>query len=283
LLPAILLTILFKYIPIYGLQIAFKNFSVTKGVWESPWAGLTHFVRFFRSPLSWTYITNTLILSVYSLVAEWLPPIFLAVLINSLSNQRYKRLMQTVTYMPHFISTVVLVGMIILFLSPVGLYGNISSALGYPQINLLAISESFRHAYVWSGVWQNMGWGSIIYLAALSAVDVELYEAATIDGAGKLQKIWYIDIPTIMPTIIILLILSTGSILGIGFEKAYLMQNPLNLLQSEVISTYTYKVGLINAQYSFGAAVGLLNNVVNFIILIIVNNVARKTTHMSLW
>jgi putative aldouronate transport system permease protein len=270
-------------VPIYGLQIAFKNYSPSRGIWESPWIGLNHFARFFRSPLSWTYITNTLILSVYSLVAGWLPPIFLALLINSLNNRRYRRFMQTVTYMPHFISTVVLVGMLILFLSPIGLYGNILSALGYPRINLLAIPESFRHAYVWSGIWQNMGWGSIIYLAALSAVDLELYEAATIDGAGKLQKIWYIDIPTIMPTIIILLILSTGSILGIGFEKAYLMQNNLNLLQSEVISTYTFKVGLINAQYSFGAAVGLLNNVVNFIVLIIINSVARKATHLSLW
>jgi putative aldouronate transport system permease protein len=185
--------------------------------------------------------------------------------------------------MPHFISVVVLVGMLTLFLSPRGLYGIIADVLGVFKVNILGMTGTFRHVYVWSGIWQGMGWGSIIYLAALSAVDVELYEAATIDGANKLQKIRYIDLPTITPTIIILLILSTGSVLSVGFEKAYLMQNSLNLLESEIISTYTYKSGLINAQYSFGAAIELMNNAVNFIILITVNHIAKKTTQMSLW
>ncbi|MDR3191944.1 MAG: ABC transporter permease subunit [Treponema sp.] len=283
LLPIIVLSILFKYVPMYGLQIAFKNFIPSRGIWGSSWTGLENFARFFRSSLSWIYIKNTFFISLYSLVAGFLPPIILALLLNSLRNQKYKRVLQTVTYLPHFISVVVMAGMIVLFLSPRGLWGNIAGFLGVEKLNIMALTGTFKHVYVWSGVWQSMGWGSIIYLSALSAVDVELYEAATIDGANKIQKIWYIDIPTIAPTIIILLILNTGGLLSVGFQKAYLLQNNLNLMESEVIATYTYKMGLINAQYSFGAAVGLMNTSVNFIILIVVNRIARAVTNMSIW
>lgn len=283
LLPVIVLSILFKYIPMYGLQIAFKNFIPSKGIWGSAWTGLDNFARFFRSSLSWLYIKNTFFISLYSLAAGFLPPIILALLVNSLMIQKYKRVLQTVTYLPHFISMVVMAGMIVLFLSPRGLWGNIAGFLGVEKVNIMALPGVFKHVYVWSGVWQGMGWGSIIYLSALSAVDTELYEAATIDGANKIQKICYIDIPTIAPTIIILLILSTGGILSVGFQKVYLLQNNLNLMESEVVSTYTYKMGLINAQYSFGAAVGLMNTSVNFVILVIVNRIARTVTSTSIW
>ncbi|MDR2135587.1 MAG: ABC transporter permease subunit [Treponema sp.] len=283
LLPVIVLSILFKYVPMYGLQIAFKNFIPSRGIWGSAWTGLENFARFFRSSLSWLYIRNTFSISLYSLVAGFLPPIVLALLLNSLKNQKYKRVLQTVTYLPYFISMVVMAGMIVMFLSPRGLWGITAGLLGVEKVNIMALPGAFKHVYVWSGVWQGMGWSSIIYLSALSAVDVELYEAATIDGANKIQKIWYIDIPTIAPTIIILLILSTGSILSVGFQKVYLLQNNLNLMESEVISTYTYRVGLINAQYSFGAAVGLMNTSVNFVILVIVNRIARTVTNMSIW
>jgi putative aldouronate transport system permease protein len=283
LLPVIALSILFKYVPMYGLQIAFKNFVPSRGIWGSAWTGFENFARFFRSSLSWLYIRNTFSISLYSLAAGFLPPIVLALLLNSLKNQKYKRVLQTVTYLPYFISMVVMAGMIVMFLSPRGLWGVIAGFLGVEKVNVMALPGAFKHVYVWSGVWQGMGWSSIIYLSALSAVDMELYEAETIDGANKIQKIWYIDIPTIAPTIIILLILSTGGILSVGFQKVYLLQNNLNLMESEVISTYTYKVGLINAQYSFGAAVGLMNTSVNFVILVIVNRIARAVTNMSIW
>jgi putative aldouronate transport system permease protein len=283
LLPAVALTFCFKYIPMYGVQIAFKNFTPARGIWGSPWAGLDQFFRFFRTFQSRTVITNTFVLSIYGLAAGFPLPVMLALLINSLSSNRYKRILQTVTYMPHFISTVVIVSMIAMFLSPRGLFGNISGALGLVPKNLLGIPEVFPHAYVWSGIWQNMGWGSIIYLAALSAVDPALYEAATIDGAGKWQKIIHIDLPCIAPTIIILLILRTGDILSVGFEKAFLMQNSLNLSRSEVISTYVYKVGIQSTQYSFSAAVGLFNNVINFVVLALVNRISRKLSETSLW
>jgi putative aldouronate transport system permease protein len=282
-LPAVLLIFCFHYIPMYGIQIAFKNFSPAKGIWGSPWVGLEQFARFFRSFQSKTVITNTLFLSLYGLAAGFPLPIMLALLMNSLRSARYKRIMQTVTYMPHFISTVVLVSMVTIFFSPSGLAGGISRALGFEPKNIMGIANFFPHLYVWSGVWQNMGWSSIIYLAVLSAIDPSLYEAATIDGCGKLQKILYIDLPSIVPTITILLILSAGNILSVGFEKAFLMQNSLNLSRSEVISTFVYKVGIQSTQYSFSAAVGFFNTIVNFIVLITVNTLSRRISENSLW
>jgi putative aldouronate transport system permease protein len=283
LLPAVAIIFCFHYIPIYGVQIAFKNFQPARGIWGSPWAGLTQFQRFFRSFQSRTVITNTIILSLYGLCVGFPFPIFLALLINSISLGKYKRIFQTITYMPYFISTVIMVSLISLFLSSRGLYGNIMRLFELPVGNILVLPEVFRHSYVWSGVWHNMGWGSIIYLAALSAIDPTLYEAATIDGATKWQKIIHIDVPCIVPTIVILLILQTGNILSIGFEKAFLMQNNVNLVTSEVISTYVYKVGLMNTQYSFASAIGLFNNIINFTILVTVNRVAKTLGETSLF
>jgi putative aldouronate transport system permease protein len=283
LVPAIVLYFCFYYIPIYGVQIAFKNYSPAGGIWGSPWVGFTHFQRFFRTNQFKTVIANTLTLSIYGLTVGFPMPIILALILNSTKSRRFKRILQTITYLPHFISTVVFVTIILLFLSPSGLFGHIASFFGLPLKNIMGEANLFPHVYVWSGVWQNMGWSSIIYLAALSSIDPALYEAATIDGASKLQKIIHIDLPSIASTCIILLILNTGNILNIGFEKAFLLQNNLNLSRSEVITTYIYKIGIQNTQYSFSAAVGLFNNVINFIVLALVNRISGKLSETSLW
>lgn len=283
LIPAVLLTFCFAYIPMYGVQIAFKNYSPARGIWGSPWVGLNQFLRFFRTNQFKTIIPNTFFLSIYGLAVGFPMPIILALMMNSLNSQKYKRVLQTVTYMPYFISTVVLVSMLNLFLSSTGMLNQLSSFFGKNFGNLLADPKNFRHTYVWSGIWQGTGWGSIIYLAALSGVDPTLYEAATIDGANKWQKIVHIDLATIAPTCIILLILSAGGILSVGFEKAYLMQNSLNLSRSEVINTYVFKVGIQSTQYSFSAAIGLFNTVINFVILVLVNWISGKLSETSLW
>jgi len=282
-LPAFILTFCFHYIPIYGVQIAFKNFSPARGIWGSPWVGLSNFIRFFNTYQSKIVIKNTLLLSIYSIAINFPFPIMLALMMNTMVNQRFKKTLQTITYMPYFISVVVLVSMVSIYLSPTGLFGNFMRALGKEPGNLLGKPKVFYHTYVWSGAWQQLGWGSIIYLAALSGVDPTLYEAATIDGASKWQKIIHIDLACIAPTCIILLILSAGRILNIGFEKAFLMQNPLNLAESEVINTYIYKVGIQSTQYSFSSAVGLFNNGINFVILSLVNWISRKVSETSLW
>jgi putative aldouronate transport system permease protein len=283
LVPAVVLTFCFAYIPIYGVQIAFKNFTPVKGIWGSPWVGFDQFLRFFRTNQFKIVVANTFYLSIYGIVVGFPLPIALALMMNSMTTRRYKRVLQTITYMPYFISMVVLVSLINIFLSPTGLAGHISQFFGAAPQNFMANPVVFGHTYVWSGVWQGMGWGSIIYLAALSAVDPALYEAATIDGANKWQKLIHIDLPTIAPTCTILLILSAGGVLNVGFEKAFLMQNSLNLLRSEVINTYIYKVGIQNTQYSYSAAVGLFNNLINFVILAAVNRLSGKLSETSLW
>lgn len=282
--PAIITTFIFAYIPIYGVQIAFKDFSARKGIWGSEWVGFEHFERFFNSPNFWELIWNTLSLSLYSLIAGFPIPIILALMLNSLRHKRYRKLVQTVTYAPNFISVVVMVGMILLFLSPrIGMVNNIIGIFGIKPVNFMGEVNMWRHIYVWSGVWQTAGYGSIIYFAALSGISPELHEAATVDGATKLQRIWHIDIPGILPTATILLILSCGSILSVGFEKAFLMQNDLNLPVSEIISTYVYKMGLIRNDMSFSSAIGLFNSVINAILLISVNAFSRKISDNSLW
>ncbi|MDR1949458.1 MAG: ABC transporter permease subunit [Spirochaetaceae bacterium] len=286
--PAVILLALFTYKPMYGIIIAFKDYRGSLGIWGSPWVGLRHFKTFFNSYMFLTTIKNTLIISLYSIIAGFPIPIILALGINQMSTRKgagvFRKFFQVSIYLPYFISTVVLVGMVLVMLSPSsGLIGILYNLIGKEAPNLMAQPELFIHIYVWSGIWQGAGWGSIVYLAALAAVDPELYEAATVDGATRLQKIWFIDIPMLIPTAVILLILNSGSVLGVGFEKIYLMQNQRNLLLSEVISTYTYKMGLINAQYSFSAAISLFNNTVNFIILVLVNQVARKLSENSLW
>lgn len=284
LLPTVVWYAIFCYGPMYGIQIAFKDFNGAFGILGSPWVGLKHFRNFFGSHYIVVLLRNTIILSLYSLAASFPFPIILALMLKEVKSDKFRRLVQTTTYAPHFISTVVLVGMIKLMLSPrFGVVNQLLQAVGFEAKNYLAISSYFRHIYVWSGIWQNVGWGSIIYLAALSQVNPEHHEAAMIDGAGRLRRIWHINIPAIIPTMSILLILRAGSVMSVGFEKVFLMQNDLILDRAEVISTYIYRRGLINANYSFASAVGLFNNVVNFLMLLIVNGITRKLGETSLF
>ena len=285
LLPAVIMVAIFCYAPMYGVLMAFQNYSPSKGILGSPWVGFEWFERFFNLPRFWQILGNTLTLSVYSLIVGFPIPIILAVLINSVESNRFRRVTQTVTYMPHFISTVVLVGMITVFLSPrSGFLNHMLEMFGAAEDTYyMGVAEYFPHIYVWSGVWQDMGWNSIIYLAALTGVDQALHEAAQVDGATKLQRIWHIDLPAIIPTMVILLILNVGSIMSVGYEKVFLMQNDLNIMSSEVISTYVYKIGLTQQQFSYSAAIGLFNNVINFILLITVNKISAKLSGSSLW
>jgi putative aldouronate transport system permease protein len=283
-LPGIVLTFIFSYIPMYGIQLAFRRYNGREGIWGSPWVGLYYFKRFFESPYFDSTIRNTLVLSLYGLLISFPIPIILALMLNSFRHKRYRKVIQTVTYAPNFISTVVMCGMIILFLSPsVGVINHIMEFLGLDTFNFMAKKEYWRHIYVWTGVWQSTGWSSVIYFAALSGISPELHEAGRCDGATKLQLIRYIDLPSILPTATILLIMSCGSILSVGFEKAYLLQNNLNLTVSEIISTYVYKVGLINNDISYSTAIGLFNTLINLVMLIIVNKAADKLSGNSLW
>jgi putative aldouronate transport system permease protein len=282
--PVLVYFLIFHYGPMYGVQIAFKDYSATDGIWGSPWVGFKHFLRFFNSFQFWTLIRNTLYLSLYSTLAGFPAPIILAILLNYLRSKKYKKLIQTVTYAPHFISTVVLIGMMYVFLAPTsGAVNTVLAGLGLESINFMARPEWFRDLYVFSGIWQRAGFGAIIYLSALTSIDPELHESAVIDGANRLKRIWYIDLPGILPTVVILLILDLGRIMSVGFEKAFLMQTALNLTTSEIIPTYVYKVGLLNAQYSFSTAVGLFNAVVNLTLLIAVDRLAKRLANTSLW
>ncbi|MDI6618425.1 MAG: ABC transporter permease subunit [Clostridiales bacterium] len=284
LLPSFIYVIIFHYYPLYGLQIAFKDFIPTKGIWGSPWVGFEHLKRFFNSYYFWTLIKNTLGISLYSLIVGFPIPIILALMLNEVKSNFFKKLVQTVTYAPHFISTVVMVGIILAFLSPTsGILNTLIKFLGGEPIAFMQKPEWFKTIYVFTGVWQGAGWGSIIYLAALAGIDPQLHEAALMDGATRLQRIWYINIPGILPTIVILLILRSGSIMNVGFEKVFLMQNQLNMEASDVISTYVYRSGLLQAQYSFSSAVGLFNSVINCFLLVIVNSITRKIGETSLW
>lgn len=286
-LPGLILTFIFSYIPIYGILIAFKDYSASKGITGSPWTsmhGFKHFVRFVKGPYFAMTMKNTFILSIYSLVAGFPIPIILALLLNSFNRQRYKKVIQSVTYAPNFISTVVMAGMIILFLSPSsGVINSVFKLFGQEPVNFMAKPSLWRHIYVWSGVWQSSGWSAVIYIAALSSVNPELHEAAVVDGANKWQIIRYVDFPSILPTAIILLILNFGSIMSVGFEKAYLLQNDLNLPVSEIISTYVYKVGMIDRNMSYSTAIGLFNSVINAVLLLSVNKIADKVSGNSLW
>lgn len=279
LLP-ILWLLLFKYEPMYGAQIAFRDYRPRAGIWGSTWVGLKHFQRFLNMPNFWEILGNTVVLALYSL-ATFPLPIIMALLINVMRNQKFKKFTQTVTYIPHFISVVVLVAILNQVFSPTsGLYGTFFRMFGgegQPE-DIRASASAFRHLYIWSGVWQTLGWSTIIYLANLSSVSHELHEAAEIDGASRWKRVLNVDLPTILPTLGIMLILRCGHIMSIGFEKVFLMQNSLNLSKSEVISTYVYKRGLQSANYSFGSAVSLFDSVINCIILVTVNWVSKKAS-----
>ena len=283
-LPLVYLAV-FSYAPMYGLQIAFKNYTASKGIWGSDWAGLKWFTTFFESPRFWQILKNTLTLSFYSLIAGFPVPIILALIINNVKNRKWKKFAQTITYMPHFISTVVIVGMISVFFSPRA--GFINTLLGYlggsGNTYFMGNADYFSHMYVWSGIWQGAGWSSIIYIAALAGVDPSLHEAAMIDGANRFKRVLHIDIPGIMPTMATVLIMNCGSVMNVAYEKVFLMQNDLNVMASEVISTYVYKMGLMQQQYSYSTAIGLFNNIISFTILIIANKVVGKLTGAGLW
>lgn len=283
--------IVFAYVPMAGIQIAFKDFNIRKGMWASPWAGFKHFENFFSSFQFWRCLRNTITISLYSFAVGFPIPIVFALLMNLTSNVHYRKIVQTVTYVPHFISTVVLVGMIVQMLNPVtGLYGalyHLFGGQGYPT-GPTTVGGNFPHLYVWSGVWQGFGWSSIIYMAALAGVPMELHEAAMVDGASRLRRVIVVDLPAIMPTISILFIMNVGSLLGVGFEKAYLMQNNMNLEYSEVIATHVYKMtfqGTSSTKYSYSTAVGLFNSLVNGVLLMIVNFVTKHLSedHTSLF
>ena len=284
LLPTLIYYAIFHYAPMYGLQIAFKSFKATKGIWGSPWVGLDNFAIFFRSAQFWDILSNTVVLSLESLVLGFFPPIILALMLNQVENEKFKKFVQGVTYAPHFISTVVMVSLLFCLLSTRnGIINRVIMFFGGEAVPFMRDAEYFRGTYIVSGIWQSMGFSAIIYIAALAGISSELHEAAIIDGASKWQRVLHIDIPGILPTITILLIMRSGSIMSVGFEKVFLMQTSLNLKRSQVISTYVYQVGLVDANFSFSAAVGFFNSIVNFIMIMLVNFISSKISETSLW
>lgn len=284
-LPLIYMVV-FSYVPMFGLQIAFKNYTFKGGIWGSKWIGFDHFVKFFSDRNFMTILFNTLRVSLYSLAANTFIPIFLALALNCLNHTGIKKAVQTLTYIPHFISVVVLIGMMTQMFNPiVGVYGTIMQALtGERAVDIFGIPSAFPHLYVWSGVWQNTGFNSIIYIAALAGSDQDLHEAAQIDGATRLQRVRYIDIPTIIPTAVILLIMNAGKVMTVGFEKVFLLQNSLNTSYSEVISTYVYKQAFgSGSNFSYSTAIGMFNSVINLVMIVMVNKISKKVSDSSLW
>ena len=276
--------IIFNYLPMFGIQLAFKDFMAVRGIWGSPWKGFKHFSRFFNSPSSLEIIYNTAFIGLYQVVAGFPMPILLAITLNETKRKFLANTVQMVTYTPYFISTVVMVSMIFQLLDTrVGIMGMLGSAFGFTPVNLMTKAQYFSSIYVWTGIWQYTGYSAIIYVAALSGVSSELQEASIIDGATRMQRIWHVDLPHIRQTIILVLLFNLGSVMNVGFEKVFLMQNPLNSSTSEVIATYIYKVGLVSADYSFSTAIGLLNSLINMSILLLVNYTARKISDTSLW
>lgn len=278
LLIPVVLTLVYKYYPMYGIQMAFRNFKPSRGILGSEWVGLEWFVRFFEAPNCWRMIKNTVLLSVFSLLWSFPVPIIIALALNQMRFRRYRRVVQTVIYAPHFISTMVICGMLKIFLSPSG--GLINLLFG-TSIDFLTESTMFRTIYIASGIWQDAGWGTIIYLATLSGVDPCLYEAAKIDGASMFQRIWNIDVPSLMPMAILQLIMAAGGIMNVGFEKVWLLQTELNKATSDVIAVYVYQQGIESAKYSYSTAIGLFNTAVNIVLLLIVNRIASKASDVS--
>lgn len=276
--------IIFKYMPMVGVQIAFRNYRVVDGMFKSPWAGLKYFKMFFDSPNFFPVLKNTVLLSVFNLGVSFPFAIIFAVMVNEVRHKKFQKAVQLISYAPYFISTVVMVAMLMDFTNiRTGLINTILGAFGIDPINFFGEAKFFRSLYVWSGVWQTTGYSAIIYIAALTSIDPTLYEAAKMDGATRMQKIIYVDLPCLKPTIIILLIIGVGQIMNLGFEKAFLMQTPLNRDTSEIIATYSYKIAFESGQYSFSTAIGLFNSVVNLVLLLTVNRISRKMADTSLW
>lgn len=282
-LPSVIIFLLFIYYPMYGVIIAFKNFTPADGIFGSEWVGLQNFIQYFNSYQFGLTIRNTIVISLYTILVTFPLPIALALMCNQIRAKKFKKFFQVSTYLPHFISTVVMCGMLILFLSPsTGIISKLVGLFGFQLPNLMGSAAAFPHIYVWSEAWQHVGWDSILYIATLSSVDPSLYEAATMDGAGKWKKMLHVDVPALMPTVTIMLILRMGSVMSVGFEKVYLLQNTLNSSTSEIISTYVYKMGLISNQYSLSSAIGLFNNVINLALLLLVNAISKKISDTSL-
>lgn len=284
-LPAIVYIIIFCYGPMYGIQLAFRKYDFSKGLTGGDWVGFKYFIQYFESPMFWTTLRNTFIISFFTLICGFPAPILLALVVNSLRQQKLKKVVQTAVYMPYFISTVVMVAILQILLSPsTGVVSGLLKSMHLipPSINLLGTPSAFVPVYVLSGIWQSAGWNSIIFISALSSVDGQLYDAAKVDGANRWQQVIHVELPALVPTIVILLIMNMGRVLSVGFEKVFLMQNDMNLPVSEVISTYVFNVGVQSGQFSFGSAVGLFNTVINFAFLMIANMVSKKAADISL-
>lgn len=282
-LPGLVWYIIFAYGPMYGLIIAFENYSPGRGMLGGPWVGFKWFVQFFKSQFAWQLIRNTLLISIYGILFSFPIPIILAIFLNEIRSSGYKRFAQSVSYLPHFISTVVVVGMMANFFAPDGIINVILKALGGESRHFMAIPQWFRTLYIASGIWQDAGWDSIIFLAAIAGINSELYEAATVDGASRFRQIFCVTLPCLMPTIIIILIIWVGNILSVGYEKIILMYNPLTYETADVINTYVYRRGIGGGDFSFGAAVGMFQSVVNMIVIIAANTLSRKVSETSLW
>lgn len=281
--PVILFYIIFCYAPMYGIIIAFKDFSPLKGIMGSDWTGLKNFATFFTSAYAFRTIRNTFLLSFYGLLWGFPAPIILALMLNEVRNRVFKKLAQSITYLPHFISLVVVCGMIVTFTQKDGIVNDVIAALGGQRQLFMQMPNMFRSIFISTNIWQGIGWGSIIYLAALSGIDQQLYEAASLDGASRWQQTIHVTIPGIMPTVIIMLVLNIGSLMSVGYEKVILLYNPLTYETADVISSYVYRMGLINNDFGLATAVGLFNSVINFILIYIANTLSRKVTEISLW
>ena len=284
-LPVMLFYIIFRYGSMYGGLIAFMDFKPAKGFLGSDWVGLKHFIRFLSDPYFFRLIRNTLLISIYSIIFSMPAAIILALLLNEIRNMRFKRLVQTVSYLPHFVSMVVICGMLKNFLSSDGIITTLLSYLGFPQKNLLMVPAYYRAIHVASGIWQTVGWNSIIYLSALAGIDQEQYEAADLDGAGRLQKMCYITLPGILPTITVMFIIRLGQVMSVGYEKILLLSNTANLETADVISSYVYRMGIASSypQYSYSAAVGLFTSVINLILVTLGNKICKKLNGSGLW
>lgn len=282
-LPVLIFYFLFHYKPMYGAIIAFKDYSPGVGIWESEWVGLDHFIRFFKGPYFLRLFRNTITLSLYTLIAGFPAPIILALLINEVKNAKFKKMVQTITYLPHFISLIVVTGIIINFSMTNGLFNDLIEFLGGKRGNLLQKENLYQSIYVFSGIWQEVGWGSIIYLSALSGIDPQLYEAASIDGAGKWRQLLNVTLPGIAPTVIIMLVLRIGQLMSIGYEKTILLYNSSIYETADIISSYVYRVGLLDQDWSYSTAIGLFNSIINCMLIIFANRISRKVSETSLW
>ncbi|WP_413242524.1 ABC transporter permease [Paenibacillus sp. 1P07SE] len=283
-LPCLLYYLLFKYYPMFGIVISFKNYNLYKGIWDSDWVGFRYYTMFFQNPDFWLLFRNTFLLGLYKLVFGFPAPILLALMLHEVRNRLFKRFVQTATYMPHFISNVIVASMVVMFLSPTGgLVNQLMNSLGLETIHFLTRPEWFRTIYVLSEIWQHLGWETIIYLAALSAIDPSLYEAAEMDGAGRLRKVWSVTLPGITSAIVILLLLNVGKILEIGFEKVYLLANPTTYETADIFSTYVYRVGMTNGNFSYAAAIDMFTGVVSLVFIVMANYISRRVGDNSLW